>query len=204
MYCGVVSVVDDMVGRIVDALSSKHLLDETAIIFTTDHGDMLGDHRWGRKCVPYEGSCRTPVIVRYPKELPSGIQRKGLIEAVDLPATILNACGFSAGDIADALPRTPGRSFWHYAAHGGDTFRPSAYAEMGDESGNELRWRMVVKGGWKYVYWPSAGDLLFDLENDPQETANLADDESCMGKKVELSRELLDRVSSLRIPGVKG
>jgi arylsulfatase A-like enzyme len=115
------------------------------------------------------------MIVRYPGHVPAGRDLFGYSESIDLPTTILDMAGRSEEDRDRALPRSPGRSLWDYLC-GGAAIRQSAYAEMDDRPGADLRWRMLVRDNWKYVNWPARGDMFVNLSEDPSESRNLADE----------------------------
>ncbi len=170
LYCGLIEHVDHEIGQILALLDRTGRRNDTLVIFTTDHGDMIGDLGLNHKGLPYDGSCRTPVILWSPEMIEGGGVLQDPAEAVDLPCTILEAAG--AGDrIAEYLPSTPGRSFWHYARGLTARHRDWAYAEC--RVGRDA-WRMCRDRQWKYVYCAGGEDMLFDLREDPREQNNLA------------------------------
>lgn len=203
MYMGMISFVDTQIGRLLAALEERGWLDETIILFTTDHGDMLGDFGNYQKRKPQEGSVRTPVLVRYPREMPGGVTRDGLVESIDLPHTLLDMAGLTEEEREAALPCSQGRSFLNYAREGGETFRESALAELGDGH-RHSSWRMLRRGDWKYVRWPSQGDLLYDLREDPHELNNRINDPGCDEIRRALQECLLDRMMCITMPPIQG
>lgn len=93
-YYAMVTMVDEEIGRILDGLDSAGLTDDTLIVFTSDHGEMLTDHGLLLKGPAlYEGAVRVPLVLRWPGVLPAGRRRAALVSLVDLPATILHATG---------------------------------------------------------------------------------------------------------------
>ena len=68
-YHGSVSFIDEQIGRVLEALDARRELDETLILYFSDHGDMTGDHHMWRKCFPYEASARIPMLIRWPTGL---------------------------------------------------------------------------------------------------------------------------------------
>ena len=86
-YCADVSVIDDAVGRIVAALDGRGMLDDTWIIYTSDHGEMGGNHGMMSKCVLYEPAVRVPLIIRPPGGSAARVV-DALVEHVDVPATL--------------------------------------------------------------------------------------------------------------------
>lgn len=166
-YCALIEFTDYCMGRVLTALDALGLAEKTLVIFSTDHGDRIGDQTSYHKGQPQDGSCRTPVLARWPGRLPAGATRDGFVTAVDIPATCLQAAGL-AEPLEYLLPNSPGRSFLDYARDGGEPSRSRAYAETG-------MWRMVVDERWKYV-WRAEGEMLFDRVADPHDLQNLAED----------------------------
>jgi arylsulfatase len=102
-YAADISVIDQAIGDMVGALERRGLLDNTWIIYTSDHGEMGGNHRMMSKCVLYEPAVRVPLIVRPPGGCTAGVV-DSLVEHVDVPATMRDIAG--APDVA----RSEGRS----------------------------------------------------------------------------------------------
>lgn len=203
MYLGLMTLVDDQIGLLLSALEASGRLDDTVLLFTTDHGDMLGDHGHARKCVSFEGSCRTPIIVRYPGTVPVDVVLPGLVESTDLPHTILEIAGIDEAERGASLPGSPGRSFLHYACDGGEEFRSDVYSEYGlcdDTSGM----RMVREGAWKYTRTGGGDDLLFDLEADPAETEYLATIPEYAERLRRMQERLIDRMARMPRPPIQG
>ena len=158
-YAAMCEGIDEWVGRLIDAVEARGELENTLIVFASDHGEMLGDHgRWS-KAVPHEGAIHVPLIVAGP-----GVQepRRGTlchepIELIDISATLLAAAGLGVPNDWDARPL----SLW-----GGEP-RGVQHAALHE-------WRMVCDGRYKLVTREGDGeDELFDLEADPAETNNL-------------------------------
>ena len=102
-YAADISVIDDAVGAMVDALSRKGLLDNTWIVYTSDHGEMAGTHGLMSKCVLYEPSVRVPLVIRPAGGCPGGVV-DSLVEHLDVPATLRDIAG------APDVPLSEGRS----------------------------------------------------------------------------------------------
>jgi arylsulfatase len=102
-YAGLVQQIDVEVGRIVAALESKGMLDNTVIVFSSDHGDYLGDHGLSGKGSFYEGACHVPMIVRHPGVTQPKVS-DALVTLTDVTATLLAAADCVVPGYMDARP----------------------------------------------------------------------------------------------------
>jgi arylsulfatase len=172
-YYASITFIDDQVGRIVDALRKKGMYDDAIICFTSDHGDMLGDHNHWRKTYPYEGSARIPYIMKWPEWMEADIERGTImtqpVELRDFLPTFLDAAG---GDIPEdmdglsllSLVRNPRHKWRQYI----DMEHATAYR-------NENYWCALTDGKYKYAWYFRTGkEELFDLIDDRDELVNLA------------------------------
>lgn len=168
-YYGNITHIDQQLNRFLEALADFELTDDTAIIFVSDHGDMMGDHDFYRKSVPYEGSSNVPFIVtpaaRFATDAVRGQVRDDVVELRDVMPTVLEMAGVDVPDTVDGLsvvPLTAGaRGAWRDEIHGEHT----CY-------GQSLQW--VTDGKRKYCWGSRDGDeQFFDLEADPKELHNL-------------------------------
>ncbi len=200
LYCGLIEQVDREIGRILDLLARKGLDRKTLVVFTTDHGDMLGDLGLEHKGVPYDASCRTPVVLRLPDVLQPGRVLDSPAEAVDLPVTLLDAAG-AGSRISEYLPSTPGRSYWSYARGFEPDHREWAFSEC--RSGKRA-WRMCRERDWKYVYFADGRDLLFHIAKDPLETKNLASLPKSSQRISHMSSLLIRSLSTIAAPDTDG
>lgn len=202
MYMALTHLVDSSIGRLLDTVAKRGWLDDLVVLFTTDHGDMLGDHNYARKLRPHEGSSRTPILVRHPGHIPAGTIRNGLAESLDLPHTILDYAGLSETQRTEALPMSEGMSFRTYAEAGGNTFRDSVLVETGDNWGGAPM-RMLRMGDWKYVRDSRREDYLCNLAEDPYECVNRLNDPDCAARLRTLQECLIDRMA-IRQPPIQG
>jgi len=92
LYFASISLVDKNVGKILDALEKSGEMDNTIIIFTSDHGEMLGDHNCYQKMMPYDSCAKISFIIRYPKHFAPGSKCNDLINLNDILPTILDVC----------------------------------------------------------------------------------------------------------------
>lgn len=164
LYYASISFVDYNIGKILDYLKETGEYDNTLILFTSDHGEMLGDYGTFQKMLPYDSASRIPFIARYPKKLDAGSIDGRFVDLNDLLPTFL--------DIAGAVyPRPeilPGESIF---IKGGKKERSVQYVEYGHEN---KRWICLRNKRYKYNYYYGGGrEELFDMEQDPDETTNL-------------------------------
>lgn len=174
-YWGLVHRMDEMIGRIIGALEENGLLDNTLIVYASDHGDHLGDRGLWWKHTFYEESVKVPLIMRLPGALPAGQTRQQVVNLVDLSQTML--------EIMDAcpLPHADGRSFWQVAQDDDAPWHNETYAEYCTDSvpawtgGRAVQQRMIRSDNWKLVIYDKEPPQLFNLDQDPDELQNLAD-----------------------------
>ena len=166
-YYGMVSYVDDKVGELLAELDRLGLCEDTLVIFTSDHGEMLGEHGMWFKRTFYEGSSRVPMIVCKPGA-PAGLRERAVVSLVDLFPTLLNLAGLPA-----AKHRVDGMSFASALDGKLHDWKDSALCEYYGE-GILQPMRFLRQGRYKYVYVHGCDPLLFDLAADPLEQHNLA------------------------------
>jgi arylsulfatase A-like enzyme len=197
-YYAMVSLIDDETKRILDRLQAQGLDDNTLVIFTSDHGEMLGDHQLLLKGpMLYEMAVRVPLIMRWPGHVPAGGRRDALVQWIDLTSTFMDAAGL------DPLPGSQGQSLLALAR--GDRDAPTRdwaiceYLDSGHPYDPPVlltmlrhdRWKLVVQHGPPATSRPRSGEL-YDLVDDPYELRNLWDDPSAAGTRIELERYLMD------------
>jgi len=194
-YYGMVSLIDDQVGRVLRALKEAGLDEDTVVIFTSDHGELLGDHGLLFKG-PHHYDCvlRVPTLVWWPGHIPAGRRIDALVELIDLPATILAMAG-----LAPPLGMQ-GQSLVPLLEGATDAGRESVLVERSD-----LYWRLEMRTlrteRWKLTYYAKRpfGEL-YDLAADPLEFRNLWDDPGHQRVKRELFAALLDRLITSEDP----
>ncbi len=164
-YAADISVIDHAVGLMLGALERKGLLDNTWIVYTTDHGEMAGMHGLMSKCVLYEGAVRVPLIIRPPGGCAPRVV-DALVEQLDVPATVRALAG------APDLPRSEGRSLLECVCDGAPApVHPVAVSEnWGFACFETERHKLVVDED------AVAPCQLFDLAEDPAEDHNLLAD----------------------------
>jgi arylsulfatase len=195
-YYAMVSLVDDEVGRILDALDREGLTENTLVVFTSDHGEMLGDHQLMLKGpMMYEQAVRVPLILRWPDALPAGTRCPELVQWIDLAATILAATGTPGPDRGQGqdllLLATGGASGRGWALseyrNSGQPYDPPVHLTML----RRHQWKLVVQHGAPATDGDRTGEL-YDLDVDPDELRNLWDDPAHREVRTELQEFLLD------------
>jgi arylsulfatase A-like enzyme len=190
-YCGIESNDED-IGRVLGALEAQGILDNTALVWSSDHGFFLGEHRFYDKRLMYEPSIRIPLMLRYPPRIHAGAAAQRMALNLDLAPTILDLAqvpvpahfqGRSLLPLA-ADPNLPWRSDWlyeYYEYPGNEEVRPC---------------RGVRTERYKYIhYFTSPEEFeLYDLETDADEMHNLYGDP----RYADLTRQLRERLAELR------
>lgn len=191
-YWGLVSTLDEMIGRILDRLEALGLSEDTLVVYSSDHGDHVGERDLWWKHTFYEESVKVPMILSLPGVVPEGGVSQDVVSLVDLAQTMVEAMG------GTPLPEADGRSFWARAT-GGDVpwddrvFSEYCYDAVPDWTGGEtVEARMVRDKRYKLIHYAGHPPLLFDLETDPEERRNLADDPEHVETRLRLKAMVLD------------
>ncbi|WP_347309977.1 sulfatase-like hydrolase/transferase [Defluviimonas sp. SAOS-178_SWC] len=180
-YMALTSFLDECVGKVLDAVERTGHQEDTLIIFTSDHGEMLGDLGLWTKSQMHDGSVRVPLIVAGP-DFPAGLRSRAVCSHVDIYPTVTQAAGL------DPDPNRPGRALQEAAAVRGADARSviSGYHDYGSVTGSTmLRW-----GNWKYLYHPGYAPQLFDMAADPEELCDLIAEGGHEDIAAECDREL--------------
>lgn len=179
-YMGLVKQIDDNMGVLFDYMEKKGLFDNTMIVFTSDHGDYLGDHWLGEKDLFHEESVKVPLIIYDPTSKAKGIVNDDLVETIDLLPTFLDFLGeppSKRDHILEGISLMP-------AIHGEDYVKRKylfseyhyglldAGVELG-KAPREARLFMVRDEQYKYTHAQGFPPMLFDLVNDPKESTDL-------------------------------
>ncbi|AWT59560.1 MAG: Arylsulfatase [Candidatus Moanabacter tarae] len=203
-YYAAVSMIDDQIGLLLDELDLSSDLENTLLIYTSDHGYMTGHHGlWGKgpSSIPqnfYEESIRVPYILRWETVLPSRQMQHVPFDHCDLFATILDAAGISLPHSLQAKINTPGRSLFQLLHHPNNGWRKYQFCEYGPA-------RMISNGKKKLIrrYSPHSDrypDEFYDLTVDPIETTNLIDTPSYQNEIMDLSIVLENNFSQFEDP----
>jgi len=193
-YWAQIELIDENVGRILKALDESGQRENTIIIYTSDHGDMVGDHGlWAKGCRFYEGLVRVPLIISWPARFEQGLQSDALVELTDIVPTLLEIAGL---DIPGGMQ---GRSLLPILEGKADSgehrdFVRSIYFLALPRQ--QVRASMIRTRDFKFVkYHDHDVGELYDMKNDPGEFENLWDDPEYTKVRLELSEKALDSMA---------
>ena len=178
-YYAKITLIDDWVGKILTTLREKGMLDNTWIVYCSDHGEMLGDHKLVHKRVFYESSARIPCIIRPPSGV-RGWQSEALTDLIDISASLLEIAGgkpLPGSDGCSLVPKVKEGS----DAPGANTGKDAVFSEVGGNS-------MVRNDGYKMVIDTESRQPmeLYDMKKDPEERLNRVEDPSLETERQEL------------------
>lgn len=175
-YYALVETLDHQIGQILARLQEHGLMENTLIIYSSDHGDQLGERDLWWKQTFYEESVKVPLIMRWPEQIPAGERRDQIVNLIDLTAAIVDA------GCADPLAGADGRSLLPLARDASRPWENRTFSEyctdglLAWSGGRVLQSRLIRQDNWKYCYYHGSPGQLFDLRSDPREMRNLAGD----------------------------
>jgi choline-sulfatase len=184
-YYGAMAYVDDRVGELMRILDSTGRRGDTIVIFTSDHGDMLGEHGLWYKMTWFEWAARVPLIVNWPGQIRQGFEASPVSHLDLLPTLVEIARDGKAGDYAEAPDGTSLTDLF------GKPGAPGARTVIGDYCGEGAAAPLVMirRGAYKFVRSPGDPDQLYDLSADPLELANRAGDPALAGIAADFTAE---------------
>lgn len=190
-YWAMIELIDHNVGRMLDALQTTGQRENTVVIFTSDHGHMIGDHGlYNKGCRFYEGLVRVPLILSWPGRFKQGLRSDDLVELTDIAPTLLELAGLETGEGMHGrtlLPLLKGEA----PAGGHREFVRCTYSETLE--GPRSYGTMVRNRRYKLCHYHGSGlGQLFDLQSDPDEHRNLWDDPEYAGIKAEMTLASFD------------
>lgn len=190
-YWGLVTRLDILIGQVLGALERLGLAEDTLVVYTSDHGDQLGERGLWWKHTFYDESAKVPLILSWPGRLPQGQRRPQVVNLVDVTATMLEALG------AAPLPAAQGLSFLDVARDGAAPWVDETFSEYCTDTvppwtgGMAVQQRMIRSGRWKLVHYNGYRPQLFDLVEDPHELRDLAETATHRAVRDRLSQRLL-------------
>ena len=190
---GMISMIDDAIGRVLRQLDELGLSDNTVVIFTSDHGDYMGDHGLMLKLLlHYQGLIRVPFIWSDPMGSDSGAVDNGLAASIDIAATVLSRAGIQAYN------GIQGRDLFSSEAHDMVIVEEDSQRAMtGFDRPQRVRTAVSENYRLSYREGETWGEL-YDLSNDPHELHNLFDDPAFASTRRELGERMLRRVIELQ------
>jgi arylsulfatase A-like enzyme len=175
-YWAMCDLIDAQFARVLSALDRTGQRDNTVVIFTSDHGEMLGDHGlYVKGPAMYDAAVRVPLIIRWPGHIAAGQSIGGMVELADLVPTLLDAAGLQTP------PGVQGLSFWPSLTDGHTPPRTDAYCEYYDGNPEGSFGTMIRTASHKLIRWHgrhrNAGAMTGARYDPPREVARLADDQ---------------------------
>ncbi len=197
-YYGMISEVDAQLGRLFDAIKALGQWDDTLVIFTSDHAEMLGDHYSLGKGGYFDQSQHIPLIIRSPRA-DFGQKFTAFTQAIDIFPTVLDLIGGTATHHPDGRSLVPFLTGatpedWRDSVHWEFDFRDVAgqtTERWFGRTSTQLNLAVIRTERWKYVHFATLPPLLFDLENDPGNLHNLANDPTFAAIRLEMAERLL-------------
>ncbi|GAA3615114.1 sulfatase-like hydrolase/transferase [Flavivirga amylovorans] len=182
-YHGAVKCIDDNIGRILAKLEEKNILDNTIIVFSSDHGDMLGEYGHENKGTPYEGSGRIPFVIRYPKKIKAGTIIHEAANATDWMDTLITLSGIDQKDYNAS--KNQGRDLTPLLTGTQKDWEDITFVRF-------QNWASAITDRYKLIYDTTAEPWLIDLEIDPEESTNYFNSKDHKEIVKQLSKKLLE------------
>lgn len=187
-YIGTIAAVDDGVGRLLDFLEEHDLDENTIVVYTSDQGFYLGEHGWFDKRFMYEESLRTPLVIKYPKEIEPGTESDALVQNLDFAPTFLDYAGISAPDDMQ------GESFRKVLSGADEEWRDAVYySYYAFPAIHQVKRHYgITTDRYKLIHFYYDIDEweLYDLKEDPNELNNVYDDPEYSDVQVEMHEKL--------------
>ena len=204
-YYGMVKNIDHNVGKLLSFLKGAKIDDETIVVFTSDHGDLLGEHGKMNKGLPYQTSAGVPFILRYPEKVSPGKVIHSAHSSIDVFPTILNLMNVDIDD--DKLEGVDGKDFtldlMETALSTSEEETPGKIVvsfDVGNKKNGHGSWVAAITGHIKLVISKADDPWLYDLEADPFEMHNFFDDSTYTFIRQALLDELYNVLTKYDIP----
>ena len=190
-YYANITFIDEQIGRIIDTLKEEGLYENTLIIFTSDHGDLMGDHGLWYKTFGYEGSIRIPLILHHPGMIKPETRCKEIATLMDIMPTVASLTGINIGS------NRPGDNLFDLIS--GTKSCDFAVSEIFTPPNYMIHVRTKE---WKYLFYQNGGyEELYNLKEDPHELVDLADENAYAGIKKDLYYAAIEWVLKYGNPG---
>src|SRR5690606_8542065 len=187
-YLATIAAVDDGVGRLLDYLRANGLEENTIVVYTSDQGFYMGEHGWFDKRFMYEESLRTPLMIRYPKEIKAGTKIDALVQNLDFAPTFLDYAG------AEVPSDMQGESFRKLVSGEASDWRDAIYYTYYEYPSIHMvkRHYGIATDRYKlmHFYYDIDEWELYDLKEDPQEMKNVYNDPAYKDVREEMHAKL--------------
>ena len=187
-YAANITMIDEKIGQIMSVLEHKGYLENSIVVFTSDHGDALGDHGCIQKWNMYESSVHVPLVCWSPRYIPAGKTTNELVQLFDVAPTLLEMTDVSIPDSWEA------ESLWP-VINGESTGREVVYSELARDHIQRTSEYIIMRRDRKYkLIWYTDDHFseLFDMVNDPDEKVNLWNEPEYISQRNNLLQQLKD------------
>ena len=200
-YNAHISAVDDEIGRLMKKVDDLGLAQDTILVYSSDHGSMMGSHGLGSKRQPYEESIRVPFLIRWPGLVPAGVAPDSLFGTIDIMPTLCSLAGIPIPESCMGLDFSPTLR----GAKGPDPemqfiMHISKKNASHGEGHPAPLFRGLRSGRYTYAYYPGKPWCLFDNQEDPFQLANLIDDPGKGGPRKEMDEMLRECLGKAEDP----
>lgn len=186
LYFGMISQMDAAIGRILAALEVRGQLEQTLIVFTSDHGDYMGNHGlWWKGLPAYEDAQRVPMLVAHPRQEEKGIRCDALQSLVDIPTTFLSVAGLPPQPLQQGVDQTP---VWTGESK---SLRDHVLVEFRPTESPYKQTTLITQREKLVCYTPVEYGELYALEIDPEQSTNLWDDPAWKERRERLMHRLV-------------
>jgi len=196
-YYALCSQVDENIGRVLSCLEELKLTDSTIIVFTSDHGDFLGEHGLLYKEHLYDGSLHVPLIIYDPRRKKTGLRYSGLIETIDIMPTLLEMINLRVPD------QIQGKSLVPVIDNPNLSHRDTVFSEWTTHTVNKNvrsvlnscicpSIKSVRTDQWKYIHYVGEPGEIYNIQNDPEERINLFNDPVGRIRRQKMEELILD------------
>ncbi len=194
-YYGMVKCVDDNIGKLMKSIKDAGVDEDTIVVFTSDHGDLLFEHGKFNKGSPYDTSAGVPFLIRYPGQISAGKVVETAYSSVDFAPTILSLMGVK--DAGVDFQGVDGSEEWL-----GDDLVSNDEEKIivSLDSGKTPFWAMSQLSNYKLVVSKGGAPWLFDLDTDPDEIYNYIDSPQHQEIKKKLQNAIIDSMKKYNIP----
>ncbi len=192
LYYAAITSLDANIGRLSDALAEAGVADNTILLFTADHGDMLGSQGHRLKQRPWEESINIPFVLRYPERIDPGQEHDWLVTTVDMMPTILGLSDVAVPDAVEGLDLSA-----LFEGTSSEQREAAFLFNVHRGGGPGTDWRGIRTKEWIYAMHHAGDWVMYDLKNDPYELHNLIDDGNYAGRKQALRQQLAELRTAL-------